>query len=186
MSIFAQKPCVNPFKKMSIFQLFEILFSIAQKGVFSFKIIVKDIFFAYITCRIKVGKIAIFSHKPRVNPFGKMAIFDFLNFLFLQPRKAFFLFWNIVKDIFLPNNSLKKKKLEKWPFLDQRHGLTPFEKMSISRLFELVVFIAQNGVFLLLEYRKRHFPGLYYLEKKSWKNRHFWTQTMGLKKCQWV
>ena len=33
--------------------------------------------------------------------------------------------------------------------------------------------------FLVLEYRKRHFPGLYCLKKTTLKNRHFWTKTMG-------
>ena len=61
----------------------------------------------------------------------------------------------------------KKKKLEKWPFLDQKHGLTRLEKMSIFRLFELHVFIAKNGVFVVLEYRKKQFFfGLYYLKQE--------------------
>ena len=59
-----------------------------------------------------------------------------------------------------------KKKMEKWPFLDQNHGLTPFEKCQFFRHFKLLVFIAEKGVFFVLEYRKRHFPGLYSLRKK--------------------
>ena len=42
----------------------------------------------------------------------------------------------------------------------------PFGKMSIFRLLEQLVFIAQNGVFFALQYRQRHFPGLYCLKKK--------------------
>ena len=41
----------------------------------------------------------------------------------------------------------KKKKLEKWSFFYQNHGLTLFGKMAIFRLFELLVFIAWKGVF---------------------------------------
>ena len=37
-----------------------------------------------------------------------------------------------------------KKKLEKWPFLDQNHGLNPN----------------------IPEYRKKHFPALYYIKRK--------------------
>ena len=37
---------------------------------------------------------------------------------------------------------LKKKKVEKWPILDQKPWTNPFGKMSIFRLFQLVVFIA--------------------------------------------
>ena len=44
--------------------------------------------------------------------------------------------------------------------------VNPFEKMSNFGLLELLVFIAQEGVFSVLEYRKRHFPGLYCLKKK--------------------
>ena len=36
MAIFGPKPCVNPFGKMSIVRLFEVLVFIAYKGVFSF------------------------------------------------------------------------------------------------------------------------------------------------------
>ena len=36
MAIFAPKPWVNPFAKMSIVGLFELLVFIAQKGFFSF------------------------------------------------------------------------------------------------------------------------------------------------------
>ena len=89
MTIFGPKPWVIPFGKMSIFLLFERLVFIPQKGVFSFQNIVKDIYLAYITYK-KIGKMAIFGSKPQVNPFKKCKFFDFLNFFFLQPRKAFF------------------------------------------------------------------------------------------------
>ena len=45
--------------------------------------------------------------------------------------------------------------------MEQLHG-----KMSIFRLFVLLVFTAYKEVFFVLEYRKRHFPGLYCLKKK--------------------
>ena len=77
------KPWVNPFGKMSIFRLFQLLVFIAQKGVFSFYNIVKDICLAYIAWKKKVGKMAIFRPKPWVNPFKKSQFFDFFNFLFL-------------------------------------------------------------------------------------------------------
>ena len=50
--------------------------------------------------------------------------------------------------------------------MDQKHGLTPSEKMSIFRLFELFVFIAENVVFVVVEYRKRHFRCLKRKNKK--------------------
>ena len=48
MAKFGPKPQVNPFGKMSIFRLFELLVFIGQNGVFSFQNIVEDIFLAYI------------------------------------------------------------------------------------------------------------------------------------------
>ena len=61
-----------------------------------------------------------------------------------------------------------------------------FEKMSIFRLFELLVFIAKKGVYSVLGYHKRHFPGLHCLKKKSEK----WSfldqnhELIPLEKCQ--
>ena len=66
MAIFAPIPWVNPFGKMSIFQIFQLLFYN----------IVKDIFLASITKKKKkIGKMAIIGPKPWVNPIGKMSIF---------------------------------------------------------------------------------------------------------------
>ena len=57
--------------------------------------------------------------------------------------------------------------------------VNPFGNMSIFGLLERLVFIAQKGVFSVLEYRKRHFPGLYCFKKVTWKNGLFSTKTMG-------
>ena len=55
--------------------------------------------------------------------------------------------------------------------------VNPFGKTSIFSLFELLVFGIERR-FFVLEYRKRHFPGLSCQKKKSLKNGHFWTKTM--------
>ena len=70
---------------------------------------------------------AIFGPKPWVNPFGKMSIFRLFEFFVFIAWKGVFSFLNIVKDIFLAYIAYKEK-LEKRPFLDQNHGLTPLEK----------------------------------------------------------
>ena len=44
--------------------------------------------------------------------------------------------------------------------------VNPFGKISIFRLFELVVFLAKRVVLLVLEYRKTNFSGLHKLKKK--------------------
>ena len=48
MAIFGPKPWVNPFGKIAIFRVFELLVFIAYKGVFAFLNIVTDIFLVYI------------------------------------------------------------------------------------------------------------------------------------------
>ena len=84
-----------------------------------------------------------------------------MNFLFgvffvLEYRKRHF-----------PGLYCLKKKVTKMPILGPKPWVNPFGEMSIFRLFELLVFIAWKGVFFVLEYRKRHFPGLYSLKKKK-------------------
>ena len=70
------------------------------------------------------------------------------------------------------------KKIGKWPFLDQNHELTPLKNVNFLT-FWASCFYSLKRRFIVLEYHKRHFPGLYCLNKKSWKNGHFWTKTMG-------
>ena len=55
--------------------------------------------------------------------------------------------------------------MEKWPFFDQNHGLTPLEK---SQFFDSLnfFFYGLERCFYVLEYCKTHFPGLYCLKKK--------------------
>ena len=43
----------------------------------------------------------------------------------------------------------------------------PLGKMSIFRLFDLLFFYGLERRYFVLEYRKRHFPGLYWLKKKK-------------------
>ena len=45
--------------------------------------------------------------------------------------------------------------------------VNPFEKVSIFRLFELLVFTVWKGLLFVLDNRKKHFRGLYCLKKKK-------------------
>ena len=90
MAIFGPKPSVNPFRKMSIFRLFELV-------VF----IIKDIFLAYIAKKKKIEKMAIIGPKPWVDPFEKMSIFRLFELFVFIAKKGVFLLQKIVKDIFL-------------------------------------------------------------------------------------
>ena len=127
----------------------------------------------------------IFKPKPWVNPFGKMSIFRLLELLVFIAQKGVFLILKYRKRHFPGLYGLRKKHLEKWRFLDQIQGLNPFGKMSILRLFELFVFYSLETRFFVAEYRKRHFPALYYekiklekwpfLHQNHWKNVNFTT-----------
>ena len=113
---------------------------------------------------------ACFDYKKTCEKVDKIGMF-WKNLNFSTFLTSCFLFsWPI-----LP----KEKKLEKWLFLDQNHGLIPFGKIPMFQIFELLVFYSLERRYFVLEYRKTHFAGLYYLKTKSWKNGHFWTKTMG-------
>ena len=127
MATFGPTPSVNPFGKMSIFELLELLVFIAQKAVFSFQNIVKDIFLDYIALKKKLEKWPFLHQNHGLTPLEKCQFLDFFNFLFLQPQNALFSFQNILKNFLLSYIALKKK-LKKWPFLDQNNGLSPLEK----------------------------------------------------------
>ena len=120
---------------------------------------------------------AIFGPKPWVNPFAKMSIFRLLELFVFIAQKGAFSFQIIVKVIFLTNIALQKR-LEKWPYLDQNHGLTPFENLQFFRHFELLVFIAQKGIFSFQNIVKIIFL-TNIVEKKCWKKGHIGTKTMG-------
>ena len=89
MAIFGPKPWVNPFRKMSLFRHFELFFYSLKRRYFVLEY--RKRHFPGVCClKKKVEKIPIFGPKPWVNPFGKLAIFPFLNFFFGGERKAFF------------------------------------------------------------------------------------------------
>ena len=123
----------------------------------------------------KVGKMGIFGPKPWVNVFGKMSIFRLFEFFFYSLERRVFVvkYW---KDIFLAYIAWKKK-VGKIAILDQNHGLTSLEKCEFLDFLNFLFFNSLERCFFVLEYRRRHFPGLCCL-KKSWKNGHFWTKTM--------
>ena len=69
--------------------------------------------------------------------------------------------------------------MEKWPFFDQNHGLTPLEKFNFSTFLTLF-FWGLERRFFVLEYCKSHFPGLYCKKKKDMEKWPFFDQNHGL------
>ena len=145
MAILGPKRWVNPFEKMSIFGHFKNLVFIAQKGVFLFQNMLKDIFLAYITFKKKL-KNGHFWTKNMGYPLGKnvnLSSFSSSSFYGLE-RRYFVLEYH--KRHF-PGLYWLKKKLRKMVFFGAKRWVNPFGKMSIFGLFEHLFFIAQKGVF---------------------------------------
>ena len=120
---------------------------------------------------------AIFGPKPWVNPVGKMLIFRLFEHLVFIDQKGVFLVLEYRKRDFPGLYCLKTKRLEKWPFFGPKPWVNPLGKLSIFRIFELLVFIAQKGGFFFQNIVKDIF--LAQIALKKWKNGHFWTKTMG-------
>ena len=174
MAIFGPKPRVNPSRKMSIFWHFKLLVVLAQKGVFFVLEYPKRHFPGLYCLRRKVGNMAIFWPIPWVKPFGKTSIFLLMELLVFLARMAFF-------------RSRIWSKTFSWPILPKNNSWKTghfFTKTMKSPLWKNVNFSTfwtagfyrAEWRFFVLEYRKRHFPGLYCPPpKKSWKNGHFLT-----------
>ena len=80
---------------------------------------------------------AIFGPKPCVNPFGKMSVLRLLELLFFWPRKAVFRLQKrfIVLEYrkkHFPALYCFKKKVEKMAIFGQNHGLTPLKRVNSS------------------------------------------------------
>ena len=89
---------------------------------------------------------AIFGQKPWVNPFGKMSIFRLFSTFCYYSLERRFLVLEYDKRHF-PGLYCPKKKLKKMAIFGPKPWVNPFGKMSIFRLFELLVFIASKGGF---------------------------------------
>ena len=176
MAIFGPKLWVYPFETFCLYSL-ERRFFVPEyrKGHFPG---------LYSPPPKKVGRIAIFRPKPCVNPFGKMSNFRLLwTFCFYRlGRRCFVLKY---RKRHFPGLYCPKKNLEKLPFLNNNHEFTPLENVNFST-FKSFCFYKLERRFFLLEYRKRHFPGLYCLKKKvgKWPFLHQNHGLNPLQKCQ--
>ena len=157
MAISCLKQWVNLFGRMAIFRLVELLLFIAQKSG-SFELEYRKTHF---TClywlKKKVKKRLNFCTKPWIKPFGKSSIFRLFELLVFIAQKSCYYDLEYPKTHFTGLYSLKKE-LEKWPCLDQNHGLTPLEK---CQFFDFLNF-------LLLQRRKAFFRSRISEKTFSW------------------
>ena len=148
MTNFGPKPWTNPFEQNSIFRLSQHLVFIAQKEVLSLQNTRKHIFLAYTALKKEDGKMANFRPKPWTNPFGKNSIFQLSQHLVLIAQKGVLTLQTTIKKIFLAYKALKKEDGKTANF-GPKPWTDPFEKNSIFRLSQHLVFIAQKGVLSL-------------------------------------
>ena len=89
---------------------------------------------------------AVFGQTPWVNPFAKMSIFRLFSTFCYYSLESRFFFLEYHKRRFRGLYCLKKK-LAKMAIFGQKPWVNPFGKMSIFRLFELLVFFAKMSIF---------------------------------------
>ena len=148
MAIFGPKPWVNPFWKNVYCSTFWTSCFYSLERRFSTLEYCKRLFSGLYCLKINVEKMAIFEPKPLVNPFGKMSIFfTFWTFCFHSLER---LFSNLeYRKRHFSGLYCLKKKVERMAIFGPKPWVNPFGKMSIFRSFDLRVFIAWKGVFLL-------------------------------------
>ena len=139
MAIFGLKPWVN----IST-DIFNLLFLQNGKAFFRCKISSKT-FSQQILPKKNVGLMAFFRVRPWVNPLGKMSIFRLFDLFVFIASKGVFQFYNIVKHLFLAYSA--KKNLEKWPFLDQNHGLSPLGKCQFFHCLNVLFLQSRKAFF---------------------------------------
>ena len=145
MAILGPKPLVNPFGKMSIFRLFEVLVFIALKGVLSIQNIVKVIFLTYSAYK-KILEKWPFLHQNHGLTLWKNVNFSTFGtscFYCLETR-----FFNLeYRKSHFPNLQCLKKRLEKWPYLNQNHGLILLEKFQFFEFFNVLFLLPTKALF---------------------------------------
>ena len=155
----------NPFRKMSVFSTFWTCFIYRLERRFLFLQYRKTHFPGLYRLKKKVEKIAIFGPKPWVNPFRKMSIFStFWTWCFYSLERPLFVL-EYGKRYFHGLHRLKKKSWKN-SHCGPKPWFNPFGKVSIFSTLWTWFFYSVERPFFVLEYRKKHFVGLYCLNKK--------------------
>ena len=115
---------------------------------------------------------ANFGPKLLVNPFGKMSVFRLFELFVFIGYKGFFFVLEYRKRHF-PAPYYKKKKVEKRAIFRPKPWVNPSGKNVSFSTFRTSFYYCLEKPFFVLEYRKRHFPGLYCLKKKLGKIANF-------------
>ena len=117
-----------------------------------------------------------------LTPFQKSQFFAFFKLLVFVTQKHVFSFQNIVKHFFVPYIA-KKQNMEKWPILDQKHGLTPLQKSQFYHFLSLLSLWPRKP-FFRSRISQNTFSCPILPKKKDRKNGQFWTKNHGLTPLQ--
>ena len=121
---------------------------------------------------------AIIGLKPWINPLEKISIFRVFELLVFIAQTGVVSFQNIVKQIF--PGQIAKKIVGKMAIFLPKPWVNPFGKISIFRLFEHLVFMAQKIVFLFQNIVKHLFLAYTAKKKKKLEKLQFFELNHGL------
>ena len=122
-----------------------------------------------------------FDQSHGLTPLEKCQFFDFWTSCFFSLERVFFVLE--YRKRHFPGLYCLQKKLEKWPFLDQIHRLTPLEKCQFFDVLKFF-FLKPRKAISVLKYGKRHFPSLYCLKKQKVEKWPFFNQNHGLTRLE--
>ena len=97
---------------------------------------VKHTFLVYIALKKLMEKWPFMDHINELTPLEKCQFFHPFNFLLYSQEKRFFV--PEYGKTHFPGLYCARKKLKKWPFFYQDHGLAPWEK---CQFFEFLNFL---------------------------------------------
>ena len=104
---------------------------------------------------------AIFELKAWVHPFGKMSIFRLFELFFYSLERRFFV--REYRKTHFPGLHCKKIKVGKMAIFGPKPWV--WKNVNFSTFWTFYLYSLKRR-FFVLEYRKRHFPGLHCLKKK--------------------
>ena len=146
MAIFDLNHGLTLLEKYQFFDFLKFLFLQRKKTFFRSRISQKTFSWPILSQKKRLKNGHFFDQKHGLTPLEKCQFYDFLNFLFLQHRNAFFFVLEYRKRHF-PCLYCLKRKGSKMAISRQKPWVNHFRKMSIFQLFELFVFISLKGVF---------------------------------------
>ena len=127
---------LTPLEKCQFLEFFNILFYSLKRRFFVLEDH-KTHFPAPYCLNKKIGKMANFNLDKN---HGKMSIFRLCELLVFIAKKGLFSFYKIIKHICPPYILHKNKRLKMANF-GQKPWTNPFGKISLFRVFQLLVFI---------------------------------------------